>query len=439
MNWVRRFGRAGLDGLGLASGPEEFHRNVRRVALARLISQAGSQAANVALIALVYERTNGSGIWLAAVFLSSFVVVRVILSPLMGLIGDHFDRRVVMIVSDLAAAAAFVGLAFAHRPVVLLALSVCAAIAEAPFGPTANAQLLMMVPEEMQTWATSVRSTAWWTGLLIGGIGGGALVALVGAPMTFLINAVTFVVSVSLVFRLSGGPFRAERSTKPEHRGIWAGVRFVSTQPALRFSSAAVCLGLLGGGMMNVAEYPLMVKLGGGSIAYGVAIALWGTGGVLGGRNARRKRDAYQERGVLIRGWLVFAVAMIACVVPFTPVVILLFGAGGFGYAAGVAASNLIQQRWTPDPIRARVFAAVDSLNGTALGISLAIGGVTLSTIGPVGVFILGGSITLAGVFTARYVPPRERPIDNGAAPTTSGAVVEDRTKRTLVSLPMPA
>jgi MFS family permease len=72
-----------------------------------------------------------------------------------------------------------------------------------PFSPAANAQMLMVVPEDQQAWATAQRASASWTGILVGGIVGGALVAAVGAPDAFLINAATFLVSVGCTLRIS--------------------------------------------------------------------------------------------------------------------------------------------------------------------------------------------------------------------------------------------
>jgi MFS family permease len=95
-----------------------------------------------------------------------------------------------------------VGLAFAEAPIALVALAVVAALAEAPFSPAANAQLVMLVPPEHRAWATATRSAAVGAGLVIGG----ALVAAVGAPTAFLVNAASFVVSALLVLRVTGGP-----------------------------------------------------------------------------------------------------------------------------------------------------------------------------------------------------------------------------------------
>jgi MFS family permease len=397
--------------------------NVRRVSIAKLISQAGSGAAWIALVAIVYDRTDGSGLWLAAALVGSFAV-RALAGPWVGALGDRFDRRTVMVSSDLAAAAAFVGLAFADEPIVLVLLAAVAALAEAPFGPAANAQLVMLVPEEQRAWATATRSAAIGAGLVIGGVVGGALVAAFGAPATFLVNAVSFVVSAALVLRVTGGPYRAEPSVEPAHEGVWAGVRIVAGERALRLTAASVGLGLLGTGMMNTAEYPLFVQLGSGSFAFGISVAGWGLGLVLGARRARNCHDAAAERRLLIAGMALVGVGqLLSGLIPVVAIVVVLFTMAGVGYGASNAASTLVMQRWAPDAVRARVFGAVDSVYSTAIGIAMASAGVLLALLGARGVFVLGGLIALAGVVVAERMPPRRERHDE--APAADRVVTE--------------
>ena len=412
---MRRFGLPGVD--------DEARRNVRRVTVAKLISQAGSGAAWIALVAVIYDRTDGSGLWLAAALVSSFAV-RALAGPWVGALGDHFDRRAVMVVSDLAAAAAFVGLAFADEPIALVALAVVAALAEAPFGPAANAQVVMLVPEEQRAWATATRSAAIGAGLVIGGVFGGVLVAAFGAPTAFLINAASFVVSAVLVLRVTGGPYRAERSTEPAHEGVLAGVRLVAGERALRLTAASVGLGLLGTGMMNTAEYPLFVQLGSGSFAFGIAVAGWGLGLVLGARRARTCRDAATERRLLIVGMALLALGqLLSGLIPVVAVVVVLFTMAGVGYGASNAASQLVMQRWAPDAVRSRVSGAVDSVYSAAIGVAMASAGVLLAALGARGVFVVGGLIALAGVLVAERVPPRRE--RRGEAPAAERAAPE--------------
>src|SRR5947209_8145397 len=170
----------------LFAGPaDELARNIRRLAVARFISTTGSLAAMIALVAVVYNRTDGSGAWLTAALVGSFVV-HLLAGPWVGAVGDRFDRRKVMIASDLLAAAAFVGLALAHSPIALVGLALVAAAAEAPFGPAAGAQLAMLVPEEQRAAANASRAAAAGAGSVVGAVMGGALVASVGAPATLL-------------------------------------------------------------------------------------------------------------------------------------------------------------------------------------------------------------------------------------------------------------
>lgn len=60
-------------------------------------------------------------------------------APWAGALGDRFDRRIVMIASDLAAAGVFVAFAFVHKPIVLVVLSGVAALAEADKVPRVRA------------------------------------------------------------------------------------------------------------------------------------------------------------------------------------------------------------------------------------------------------------------------------------------------------------
>ena len=78
---------------------------VRRLAAARLISITGGAASYTALMFTVYQLTH-SPTWLSATLLLTFGVSGFV-APLAGVIGDRFDRRRVMIVSDLLGVGCF--------------------------------------------------------------------------------------------------------------------------------------------------------------------------------------------------------------------------------------------------------------------------------------------------------------------------------------------
>ena len=362
----------------------------------------------VALVAVVYQRSGHSGGWVAAALVVMFGLSALV-GPWAGALGDRFDRRLLMIGSDLAAAATFVGIAFAHSLPLLVVLAGLSALAESPFGPSSQALLVMLVPEDKRTWATATRSSSASAGMLLGGALGGFLVAAVGGTTSFLLNAASFVISAALVSRIKGS-YRATPSPEGTDRGVSEGFRFVFSNQALRLTLLATSVGLLGTGMINVAEYPLFVDMGGGSKAYGTAVSGWALGGFIAGRVIRRQGDAYSERRRLLFGCALVAVAIGLCgVVPIVGAVVILFSIGGFAAGTRGIASTLIFQRRAPDHVRARTFAAMGTANIGAIGIAMIVSGIVLATLTPAGVCIASGLIGLLALLIATRVPPRRR------------------------------
>ena len=71
------------------------NRDLRLLLTAMLVSMAGSWAYNVALLAVVYERT-GSLAWVGAATLGRFIP-QLLFSPYAGVIADRFERVRVMV------------------------------------------------------------------------------------------------------------------------------------------------------------------------------------------------------------------------------------------------------------------------------------------------------------------------------------------------------
>lgn len=389
---------------------ETYRRNVLLLSAAQLISVTGTTVSYVAIVTVVYERSGHSGPWVAATLVLMFALGAAA-APWAGALGDRADRRRVMIGSDLAAAAAFVGIAYTHSLPLLAALAGISAIAEAPFGPSAQAFLVMLVPEDRRTWATATRASSQSAGMLMGGVIGGIMVAAFGGTTAFLINAASFVVSAVLVSRIKG-TYRANSSGdvgEPQHR-VSEGFRFVLARPALRLTMLTISISLLGNGLVNVAEYPLFSALGGGSEAYGAAVSGFALGGFIAGRVIRRHGDAYSERRLLLVGCaLIAATRGLYGVVPVAGVVVVLFAIGGFAAVTCGISSNLIFQRWTPDHVRARAFAALQASNYAGIGLSMAVSGLLLTVLTPPWVCVVAGMVGLCALLVAFRVPPRKR------------------------------
>src|SRR5262245_14321281 len=219
---------------------------VRRLAVARLISLTGGAAAFMALNFTIYERT-GSAAWVAAALFLTFGTVGFV-SPFASVFGARFDRRKVMIASDLGGAVFFAAMALVHAPVPLLGFAFGSALAEAPFLSASTAAIPNLVDEERLGWANGLVSLGRNAGILLGPLLGGVLVATIGPGAVFAANAVSFVVSAALVATVHGDfNARREGTDAEEHRGVKAGFRFLIHDRVLRtvaLSWLAIVLGL---------------------------------------------------------------------------------------------------------------------------------------------------------------------------------------------------
>jgi MFS family permease len=368
---------------------------VRRLALARLISVTGGAAAYAALNFAIYERT-GSATWIAAALFLTFGTVGFV-SPVAGFIGDRFDRRRVMIVSDLLGAACFLGMGLAQDPGLLLVFAFLSALAEAPFFSASSAAIPNLVPDSQIGWANGMVSLGRNAGILIGPALGGLLVASVGAEWVFFANAVSFVLSAAIVITVTGR-FAGDRPDVEEHQGLRAGFRFVFRDRVLRTITLAWLALVLGLGMSMVADVPLAELFGTGAFGYGLIISAWGGGSVLGSL-AGRWVTARNEPWVLVvgTGVIVLTAAATGLSPWFAGVVIAVF-VMGMGDGATLVAEQGIMQRRTPDAVRSRVAGAFDAFVHVGLAASYAVAGPAVDALGPRGVYLVGAAAAAVGV-----------------------------------------
>src|SRR5436305_13591540 len=117
--------------------PLRRNADFRRLLLGLAASQAGDWLYNVALAAIVWQRT-GSAAWVGATTAARVVPI-VLLGPIGGMIADRFDRRRSMIVSDVVRAGLMLALAAVvvlQAPIVLVPLLAAAATAAGSAFPT---------------------------------------------------------------------------------------------------------------------------------------------------------------------------------------------------------------------------------------------------------------------------------------------------------------
>ena len=397
--------------------------NVRRLAIGRLISVTGGAAAYTALMFTVWHKTH-SATWQSVALLLTFGVVG-ILSPLTGHFGDRFDRRKVMMISEAAAAVVFFAMAFMDAPKPLIALAFVSAMAESAFWSSSAAAIPNLVErEEDIAWANSLLGLGRNAGIMLGPVIGGVLLTALGSPWVFAINGATFVVSVFITMSVKADYSRAHSAAEQdEHQGIMAGLRFIWRDRPLRIMVMAWTVFLLGAGMGMVADAPLAEDFGAGSAGFGLLIACWGLGSVLGSLLGRKLTERTEPL------WLVLGAAGIAVsgagiFLAWTfPVVLVCLLVMGMSDGITIVAEQGIMMRRSPDAVRSRVTAGFEALLSIGIAIAYIFAGPVLKVLGAQGVYGIGGvSAGLAAIILlpllrlGREVPTQER-IDGIVAP----------------------
>ena len=352
---------------------------VRRLAIARAISVTGSAAAYTALMFEIYDKT-GSAAWLAASLLVTEGLTGVV-APLTSVLGDRFDRRRVMILSDLAAAVCFAGMAVASVPGPLVFVALLSAFAEAPFWPASGAAIPNLVPEDQVSWANSLVAVGRNLGIMLGPAIGGLLLAAAGAPAVFLVNAVSFVFGRARRVRA------CPRFRRPRRRGGRGGcgrVHLLCREPC--------CCG-----------WRSVV----GSSSGRMAMSRTPAGRCSTRAPARSRDDRALGRGPISVAarpeaapanearWLVIGTALVAgfslgvALSPWFGLVLALNTAWGAAEGLTNVADQNIMQRRSPDSVRSRVFGAQEGIWHGSVSVSYIAAAFVLPVVGARGMYAI--------------------------------------------------
>jgi MFS family permease len=336
-------------------------------------------------------------------------------APLAGALGDRYDRRALMIWTEVVAASGWVVISFLlEMPALLLAVAFIASLAETPYFPASGAAIPNVAGEDNLSWANSLIASGNYLGITLGPLVGGVLVATVGGRWVLLANASSYLVSAALTASVHADfADRASRTeeAEAEHRGLVAGFRFVFRDRVLRLLVFAWSAAMLGLAMALVADPALAEEFRVGAFGYGMIGAAWGGGTIIGTWLGRflRERD---------EGWcLVVCTALLGVTgigIALAPWFwLVLVWSVLFGVSDGptqVAEQNLLQRR-TPDVVRSRVMGAWEALFHAALTAALILGAVLVPIVGPRGAYAFGGVAGFVGALIllplVRWLPER--------------------------------
>jgi predicted MFS family arabinose efflux permease len=187
------------------------NRNYRYTWMGQIVSEIGDHFNNVAVLSLAVEMTH-SGAVIAALMLSR-AIPSVLAGPLAGVTLDRFDRRKIMIASDLIRGFTALGfiLAISHKQIWLLYLLSALLMLASPFFTSGRSSILPSIAseEDLHT-ANSLTQTTGWMTLAVGAFFGGTTAARFGYELAFVFNSLSFFFSAYCIANLRSvsGHFR---------------------------------------------------------------------------------------------------------------------------------------------------------------------------------------------------------------------------------------
>jgi MFS family permease len=269
--------------------------------IASVVSNVGTWMQNVGAAWLMTELAP-SALLVALVQTATNLPVFLLGVPA-GAAGDLFDRRKLLLVTQglMLAAAAVLGvltLTGSTGPWTLLWLTFALGLGATMNGPTWQAIMPDLVPKQELPSAIALNSVGFNLARAVGPALGGAVVAAIGAGAAFVLNAISFVgvMIVLYLWRRNPDPEQHPQPLSTESVGaaMWAGMRYVRFAPPihsvlLRSGSFIISASALWSLLPLIAK----VELHRDSTGYGVLLGCLGVGSILGALMLHRLRQLF--------------------------------------------------------------------------------------------------------------------------------------------------
>jgi MFS family permease len=441
-----------------------------RLFFGEFISGIGDWLYLVALLVVVYRESSDPV--LLGIIGGARIIPYVVLSVPAGVVVDRYDRRLVLIITDIIRGASMVALAvntFLEGPVALtVALAIFATCFAVFFRPSIGAYMPSLVKDESELGpANSIFATLGEITFIIGPAIGGLIIATTDLGWAFVINALTFIAPVLMLWTLpannprakAAAPSQAGVSTAPEaapgsaptpvggpvDQGVAAagadtGGPMAGTAATTRDAFRAVLRpvagialldtvsGFLWGGL-NVALVIFAVdRLGVGEDATGYLWAAVGVGGVVGAVASSSITLRPNLGPVMLGGAIVMSFGFIALgLVQSLPPALVAMAVVASGALLAEIVSQTVFQRVVPDAIRGRTLGSMQTLSTLTYAAGSFLVPVLMTSIGAQPILTVGGvAILVASVGTFVLVGQHfQRSLATEAIAATVGRVAQ--------------
>lgn len=380
---------------------------------AQLVSNVGDWLHILALLTMVGFKWNATPWEITAISLCMAVPL-LLGGPFAGYLSDRFNRKALMIGSDIARAAVVICLVFAGSLWQVYVLLLAKGCMDVLFSPAKSGKIKELVPAAQMDKAMALSSSIEQITKIVGPALGGLLVAAFGISVCYMIDSATFVLSAIILIGLpriaaikkvdaeaSAGETEVRKSFRQE---MSAGLHVIAGMPVVLCGIVTLVLVLL---MLQIGDSQIVTLFreipGVNEDLLGWCVAASGLGTLLSALLVSRLGSGkhpliFMGLGAVIMG-IVFSSAGIVTAHGQAGIWmnIALFGSFMFaGVGAGLAFipfNSMLQQR-TPAEYTGRVFGTIGSLTSAAVILGPVAGGALVTASGPVSAFILSGLLT---------------------------------------------
>jgi MFS family permease len=381
------------------------NRALGQLLAGEFISGIGDWLYLVAILVVVYAE-GGSPVLLGIVG-AARILPYVLLSVPAGIVADRFDRRMVLLVTDVARGVIMLMLAAAvvldASVVVIVALAILAACFSTFFGPAIASLLPTLVRERDLGPANSAWATLDNLSFIIGPAVAGILLAFGRLEIAFLINAASFGFVAVILWRLPvpPRPRSAPTETKEEDAAepaepspSWRALLRPLAGPLVLDSSTS----LVGGGLGVLTVVIAIDVLGAGEAGTGFLNAAIGAGGVVagvaGGVLLLRRLSVPLVVGGLVGGtglaWLGLTGDL--------PTAMVAIGVAVAGLFLLEVVTTTLVQRLVPDELRGRAMGMLQTSSALLYSAGSLVAPIVAAAFGVGPVLAAGAIITVGGV-----------------------------------------
>jgi MFS family permease len=398
------------------------HRNYRILFPANTVSNIGSWAQRIAQDWLVLELTNNNGTYLGLVTAVQFAPV-LFFSLHGGKFADRFDKRKVLILTNLVGGAASLALGVLVMTGLIqlwhvFVLAAILGISTAIDAPVRQSFTTEVVGQSDLPNAVSLNSANFNAGRLVGPAISGGLIAAFGTGPSFIVNGLSYFFVIAALMRLNEKAFF--HLDRPKSDGsIREGIAYAKARPDIYVVMLMVFfLATFGLNFQIFNALMATQEFGLGPASFGLMgtfIAIGSLTGAIGSARLERFRNAK----FVIKGGIVFSISiMVLSIIPSYSLYILWLPICGFTALTTLVSANSIVQTSTDPAIRGRVMGVylLIFMGGTPFGSPLIGSATELIGIRPT-IAVCGGISLAASTFIwLRYKNRVELPADTSVA-----------------------